>query len=46
MFTLFCILDRICGEWNVISLYFLCCLINGSVCLVSCVSDSVCEFYE
>ena len=26
------------------SLYFLCCSVNVSVCLVCCVLDSVCEF--
>ena len=30
-------LDLSYGECNVISLYFLCCSINGSVCLVCCV---------
>ena len=30
-------------EYNVISLYFLCCPVNGSSCLVCCVSDSVCD---
>ena len=43
-FTLFyCVLDLSCGECNVITLYFLCCSVNGSVCPVCCVSDSVCE---
>ena len=43
-FTLFyCLLDISCGDCNVISLYFLCCSVNGSVYLVCCVSDSVCE---
>ena len=28
---------------NVISLYFLCCSVNGAVCLVGCVCDNVCE---
>ena len=32
------------GECSVIPLYFLCCSVNGAVCLVCCVSDSVCEF--
>ena len=27
----YCLLDLSCGEWNVISLYFLCCSVNGSV---------------
>ena len=35
IFTLFyCHLDLICGECDVISLYFMCCSVNGSVCLV------------
>ena len=37
-FTLFyCLLDLSCGERNVISLYFPCCPVHGSVCLVCCV---------
>ena len=37
----FCLLDPSCGECNVISLYFMCCSVNGSVSsanlkLVSC----------
>ena len=32
-----------CGECDVISLYFMCFSINGSVCLVCCVYDNVCE---
>ena len=45
-FTLFyCLLDLICGECNVISLYFLCCSVNGSVCLVWCVSKRVCDLF-
>ena len=27
----------------IISLYCMCCSVNGSVCLVCCVFDSVCE---
>ena len=27
------------------SLYFLCCSVNVSVCLVCCVFDSVCELF-
>ena len=27
-----CLLDLSCGECNVISLYFMCCSVNGSVC--------------
>ena len=43
MFSLFyCLLDLSCGECNVISLYFLCCSVNRSVC---CVSDNVCELF-
>ena len=35
IFTLFyCLLDLSCGECDVISLYFMCCSVNGSVCLV------------
>ena len=34
------------GECNVINLYFLCGSVNGSVCLVCCVSDSFCELFE
>ena len=35
-----------CGECNGISLYFMCCSVNGSVCLVCCVFDSVCELFD
>ena len=42
-FTLFyCLLDLSCSECDVISLYFMCFSVNGSVCLVCCVFDSVC----
>ena len=34
-----------CGECNVISLYFMCCSVNGSVYLVCCVFNSVCELF-
>ena len=34
-----------CGECNVIALYFLCCSVNGSVCLVCCIFDSVCVLF-
>ena len=34
-----------CDECNVISLYFLCYSVNGSVCLVCCMFDSVCELF-
>ena len=38
MFTLFyCLMDVSCGECDVISLYFMCCSVNGSVCLMGCV---------
>ena len=41
-FSLFyCLLDLSCGECDVISLYYLYCSVNGSVCLVCCVFDSV-----
>ena len=30
-------MDLNCSECDVISLYFLCCSVNGSVCLVCCV---------
>ena len=35
------LLDLRCGEWNGISLYVLCCSVNGSIWFVCCVSDSV-----
>ena len=38
-------LDLSCGECDVISLYFMCCSVNGSVCLVFCVFDSVYELF-
>ena len=34
-----------CSECDVISLYFMCCSVNGSVCLVGCMVDSVCELF-
>ena len=35
IFTLFyCLLDLNCSECDVISLYFMCCSVNGSVCVV------------
>ena len=44
VFLLFyCLLDTSCSECDVISLYFMCCSVNGSVCLVCCVFDNVCE---
>ena len=32
--SFYCLLDLSCGECNVISLYFMCCSVNGSVWLV------------
>ena len=44
-FALFyCILD-LRSECNVVSLYVMCCHVNGSVCFVCCVFDSVCELF-
>ena len=40
-----CLLDLSCDECNVISLYALCFSVNGSVCFVCCVPDSVCELF-
>ena len=38
IFALFyCLLDLRSGECNVVSLYVLCCPVNGSVCFVCCV---------
>ena len=39
----YCLLILRSGECNVVSLYVLCCPVNGSVCFVCCVFDSVCE---
>ena len=39
------LLDLSCGECNVKYLYYLCCSVNGSDWLVSCVSDSVSELF-
>ena len=44
-YLLYCLLDLRCGERNIMSLYFLCCSVNGSVCLVYCVFDRVCELF-
>ena len=33
----YCLLDLRSGECNVVSLYVLCCPVNGSVCFVCCV---------
>ena len=41
----YCLLDPSCGECYVISLYFVCCSLGVSVCLVCCVLDSVCELF-
>ena len=42
IFTLFYyLLDLSCGDCNAIPLYFLCCSVNGSVCLVCYVFDRV-----
>ena len=34
-YLFYCLLDLSCGECNVISLYFLCCSVNGPVCLLA-----------
>ena len=39
------LLDLSCGECNVKSLYVLCFSVNGSLCFVCCMSDSVCELF-
>ena len=45
-FALFyCLLDLRSGECNVVSLYGLCCPVNGSVCFVCCVFDGVFELF-
>ena len=41
----YCLLDLRSGECNVVSLYVLCFSVNGSVCFVCCVFDSVCELF-
>ena len=33
----YCLLDLSCSECDVISLYLLCCSVNGSVCIMCCV---------
>ena len=33
------------GECNAVSLNVLCCHVNGSVCFMCCVYDSVCELF-
>ena len=42
----YCLLDVRSGECNALSLYFMCCSVNGSVCHVCCVSGSVCELFD
>ena len=42
---LYCLLDLSCSECDVMSLYFLCCSVKVSVCLVCYVLDSVCELF-
>ena len=42
----YCFLDLRSGECDVVSLYVLCCSVNGSVCHVCCVFDSVCKLFE
>ena len=41
----YCHLNLISGECNVVSLYVLCCPVNGSVRFGCCVFDSVCELF-
>ena len=43
--SFYCFFDLRIGECNVISLYVLCCPVNGSVCFVCCVFDGVCELF-
>ena len=44
IFALFyCLLDLRSGDCNVVSLYVLCCPVNGSVCFVCCVFDGETE---
>ena len=38
-------MDLRSGECDVVSLYVLCCSVNGSVCFVCCVFVSVCEMF-
>ena len=46
-FALFyCLFDMRSGECNVVSLYVLCCPVNGSGCFVCFVFDSVCELFS
>ena len=43
-----CLIFSLSGpcECNVVSLYVLCCHVNGSVCFVCCVFDSVSELLD
>ena len=46
-YFVYCLLDLSGGECDVISLYFMCCSVNGSVCLVCLtVFDSVCKLFD
>ena len=36
-YPFYCLLDLSCSECDVISLCFMCCSVNGSVCLLCCV---------
>ena len=45
-YLFYCLLDLRCSECDVMSLYFLCCSVNVSVCLVCCVLASVCELFS
>ena len=46
IFTLFyCLLDLSCSECDVTFLYFMCCSVNGSVCLWICGCYFVAECY-
>ena len=42
----FVLLDLSCCECDVMSLYLLRCSVNGSVRMVCCVFDSVCELFD
>ena len=44
-YLFYCVLDLRSGECNVVSLYVLCCPVNGSVCFVCCVFEGVCELF-
>ena len=45
LLCLIVLLDLSCGACDFISLYFMCFSVNGSVCRVCCVFDSVCELF-